>query len=282
MISMTTSKSKKAKAHEPSSAAPPRPSNKFFLYRQEKRLEIKAMYPHITEGEVSKQVSAMWAAEPPEVKEEYTRRAQVAKVEHAATYPDYKYTPRLNKERKDAEKARDAQVRVAAKMERARERREARKRARAEKASSRAGPSRLSESASPIPSDASGLLPFFPNLFGMLAGGVLGSSMMSPAYGARVSGQVDPAFMPAFQPSGPSEFSGVPYMFPHVSDMNPADPFPATIDPALLRLENMSLGQGPRDQEPIPPVTHLQTGPLPSFGFGWVPAEASNIPPQWL
>ncbi|KAI0644590.1 high mobility group box domain-containing protein [Trametes meyenii] len=280
MTAVSTAKSKKARAR--ANAAPPRPPNKFFVYRAEKRLEVKAAYPQLTEGEVSKQVSAMWAEEPPEVQDEYARRADAAKVAHAARYPGYKYTPR-NKEQKEAEKARMAQERAAERAEKARTRREARHRYRTQagETSSQAGPSRSSESASPAPSpDALGP-PFLPNLFGMLVSGMLGSAMISPAYGAQVPGQVGPdALGPGLQPVGPSVFPGGPFIFPQAPSANAA-PFEA-LDPALLQIQHLTLEAAPQDQGALPQAADLPMGPPPPFGFDWAPEEGDNLPLQGL
>ncbi|KAH9031253.1 hypothetical protein EDB84DRAFT_1562327 [Lactarius hengduanensis] len=62
--------------------------------------------PKPTQAEVSKIISAQWKAEPDEVRAIYDERAQIAKVEHARLYPNYRFTPmkRVDKDRMREEK----------------------------------------------------------------------------------------------------------------------------------------------------------------------------------
>ncbi|KAJ6497877.1 hypothetical protein C8R45DRAFT_899415 [Mycena sanguinolenta] len=81
----------------PKAVQPPRPPNAWILYRAEKSKIIGRK----AQSDVSKEISAMWKAEPPHIRAEYERRADIKKAEHAAMYPDYRFQPvkREEKER---------------------------------------------------------------------------------------------------------------------------------------------------------------------------------------
>ncbi|KAF7375984.1 HMG box domain-containing protein [Mycena sanguinolenta] len=81
----------------PKAVQPPRPPNAWILYRAEKSKIIGRK----AQADVSKEISAMWKAEPAHIRAEYERRADIKKAEHAAMYPDYRFQPvkREEKER---------------------------------------------------------------------------------------------------------------------------------------------------------------------------------------
>jgi len=54
----------------------------------------------------------MWAKEPDETRQEYEKRAEAAKIEHALKYPNYRYKP-LTKEEKHAQKKLERDQRLA-------------------------------------------------------------------------------------------------------------------------------------------------------------------------
>ncbi|KAH9170899.1 hypothetical protein EDB89DRAFT_1974888 [Lactarius sanguifluus] len=88
---------------------PPRPPNAWILYRSDKLQQLPPPalgQPKPTQAEVSKIISAQWKAEPDEVRAMYDERAQIAKVEHARLYPNYRFTPmkRADKDRMREEK----------------------------------------------------------------------------------------------------------------------------------------------------------------------------------
>jgi len=97
------------------SAKVPRPPNAWILYRSDKVRELPPL-PHggqrRAQGEVSKIISAMWAKEPDETRQEYEKRAEAAKIEHALEHPNYRYKP-LTKEEKCAQKKLEQDQRLA-------------------------------------------------------------------------------------------------------------------------------------------------------------------------
>lgn len=71
-----------------------RPPNSFILYRSYKSQLLKLRRPpKMPQADLSKVISEMWQNEPPEVREEFDRRAKEAKAHHSAMYPDYRYRP---------------------------------------------------------------------------------------------------------------------------------------------------------------------------------------------
>ncbi|KAG0304292.1 Transcription factor Sox-2 [Dissophora globulifera] len=72
-----------------SSNKPPRPPNSFIIYRT----EHAAKYPKLTAAELSKILGSRWSQETPECKAHYAKLAKKAEIEHAAQYPEYKFTP---------------------------------------------------------------------------------------------------------------------------------------------------------------------------------------------
>ncbi|KAG6908918.1 hypothetical protein DXG01_002799 [Tephrocybe rancida] len=71
-----------------------RPPNAFILYRSHTRKHLPPPAPGIKlqENEFSKQAAQLWKNENPEVKKDFQRQAVLAKIEHKALHPDYKFT----------------------------------------------------------------------------------------------------------------------------------------------------------------------------------------------
>jgi len=88
---------------------PPRPPNAWILYRSDKLQQLPPPalgQPKPTQAEISKIISAQWKTESDQVRAMYDERAQIAKVEHARLYPNYRFTPmkRVDKDRMREEK----------------------------------------------------------------------------------------------------------------------------------------------------------------------------------
>ncbi|KAJ3821951.1 hypothetical protein EV361DRAFT_540014 [Lentinula raphanica] len=99
----------------PEERQPKRPPNAWILFRSDMNRALKLKYPKATQSLLSKQISDLWANAIPEVRAEYERRAEAAKVAHHMKYPNYKFNPR-----KKEDIAREKQARLQAKEERAR------------------------------------------------------------------------------------------------------------------------------------------------------------------
>lgn len=84
----------------------PRPPNAFILYRRAKQPAIIAAQRHLTNAEVSRQISDMWKSEPEEVRLEWERYADRKKLEHMQTYPNYVYRPNKSKTKVDKRRQR--------------------------------------------------------------------------------------------------------------------------------------------------------------------------------
>ncbi len=82
---------------------PPRPSNRFFIYRAEQTALHKKLNPLDHQTDISKIIAERWKHETPEVIAKYEQKAQAAKAEHKLLYPDYKYQPK-SKQQKQAER----------------------------------------------------------------------------------------------------------------------------------------------------------------------------------
>ncbi|KAJ7292170.1 high mobility group box domain-containing protein, partial [Mycena rebaudengoi] len=74
----------------------PRPANAWILYRSDKIKELRKGTP---QRDLSKQVSALWRNERPDVRAWYEKRAEEKKQEHRRMYPDYRFQP-VKKEEK--------------------------------------------------------------------------------------------------------------------------------------------------------------------------------------
>jgi hypothetical protein len=79
----------------------PRPPNAFILYRRAKQPAIIASQRHLTNAEVSRQISDMWKSESEETRLEWERYADRKKLEHMKQYPDYVYRPVKNKKKSE-------------------------------------------------------------------------------------------------------------------------------------------------------------------------------------
>ncbi|KNE97940.1 hypothetical protein PSTG_08813 [Puccinia striiformis f. sp. tritici PST-78] len=88
----------------------PRPPNSWILYRSDKIVEMKAEHKGLAQCLLSKEIATRWHNESKEVKNEYEKKAEVIKAEHAVKYPDYKYSP---KRRRTAEINKDGQKKTA-------------------------------------------------------------------------------------------------------------------------------------------------------------------------
>ncbi|KAI8641992.1 hypothetical protein BD408DRAFT_443827 [Parasitella parasitica] len=72
----------------------PRPLNCFLMYRLEKQKEIVAKCPTANHRDISKIIAKWWQEATEEEKKPFRERARIAKQEHNALYPDYKYAPK--------------------------------------------------------------------------------------------------------------------------------------------------------------------------------------------
>ena len=93
-----------------------RPANSFILYRCYASRLLKNQYPaKMLQADLSKVISEMWQNEAPQVRDEFERRAQEAKEQHAAMYPNYQYRPqRKVKKSKDGRASRRSRSRTSA------------------------------------------------------------------------------------------------------------------------------------------------------------------------
>ncbi|KIK09377.1 hypothetical protein K443DRAFT_1017 [Laccaria amethystina LaAM-08-1] len=83
----------------------PRPPNAWIIYRSEKTKLITSGasgQPPPAQGVVSKMISTMWKAEPPETRAIYERRADEKKAEHQKQYPGYRFQPKKKEEKEAA------------------------------------------------------------------------------------------------------------------------------------------------------------------------------------
>ncbi|EJD52624.1 hypothetical protein AURDEDRAFT_111255 [Auricularia subglabra TFB-10046 SS5] len=96
----------------------PRPPNAWILYRSDKvrQLESEAgpSKPRRPQAEISKEIAAMWKAEPNDVLTYWSGKAEIEKALHAVKYPNYRFTPRKKEDKlrdKELVKARKAKER---------------------------------------------------------------------------------------------------------------------------------------------------------------------------
>ncbi|KAJ4463577.1 mating-type protein MAT1-2, partial [Lentinula edodes] len=73
----------------------PRPPNSWILFRADmlRDPDFRAQYPNAHQHVISKALSVLWRNASKEVKEEYERRAEGAKLKHMILHPDYVYRP---------------------------------------------------------------------------------------------------------------------------------------------------------------------------------------------
>ncbi|KAG5646273.1 hypothetical protein DXG03_003869 [Asterophora parasitica] len=85
----------------------PRPPNSWILYRS---AMVALLGPPPdgetrSQAEVSRMISRMWKTEAPAVRAEYEHRAEQRKIEHAAKYPNYRYTPKSKELKQELKQA---------------------------------------------------------------------------------------------------------------------------------------------------------------------------------
>ncbi|KIK67028.1 hypothetical protein GYMLUDRAFT_156504, partial [Collybiopsis luxurians FD-317 M1] len=77
---------------------PKRPPNAWILFRSDMNRQLRLRNPKSTQSALSKQISELWQNATPEIRADYERRAEAAKVAHHIQYPDYKFAPRKKEE----------------------------------------------------------------------------------------------------------------------------------------------------------------------------------------
>ncbi|PLW36832.1 hypothetical protein PCANC_13958 [Puccinia coronata f. sp. avenae] len=87
----------------------PRPPNSWILYRSDKIAEMKSQHSGLAQCLLSKEIATRWHSESQEVRNNYEKKAELIKAEHAIKYPDYKYSP---KRRKPADSHKDGQKKI--------------------------------------------------------------------------------------------------------------------------------------------------------------------------
>ncbi|KAE9401612.1 high mobility group box, partial [Gymnopus androsaceus JB14] len=70
-----------------------RPPNAWIIFRSDMNRLLRIEDPKATQSALSKRISDLWATATPEVRAQYERRAEAAKVAHHARYPNYKFAP---------------------------------------------------------------------------------------------------------------------------------------------------------------------------------------------
>ena len=99
-----------------SAIRPRRPANAWILYRSDKMKILKPTEPSAprrTQADVSKLIAEMWRNETEEVKKYYETLSDLAKAEHHAQYPTYRFQPAKKTEKpRGQKKARKAQLRA--------------------------------------------------------------------------------------------------------------------------------------------------------------------------
>ncbi|KAJ1925039.1 hypothetical protein IWQ60_004820 [Tieghemiomyces parasiticus] len=87
---------KLAKTKEPKVGRPP---NKFMIYRCDKQKEVARNNPTLNQKYISQLIGKMWVNEAKEIKEHYTRLADIGRREHKKRHPNYRYNPRCYKKK---------------------------------------------------------------------------------------------------------------------------------------------------------------------------------------
>jgi len=99
-----------------SATRPRRPANAWILYRSHKMKNLKPTEPSAprrTQADISKLIAEMWKNETEEVKKYYETLSDLAKVEHHAQYPTYRFQPAKKAEKsRGQKKARKAERRA--------------------------------------------------------------------------------------------------------------------------------------------------------------------------
>ncbi|KAI0072715.1 HMG-box, partial [Panus rudis PR-1116 ss-1] len=70
-----------------------RPRNPFIIFRSAHAASVREQMRGSTQADISKYISALWAACSPTEKAHYERMAALEKEEHERKYPDYKFRP---------------------------------------------------------------------------------------------------------------------------------------------------------------------------------------------
>ncbi|KAJ1927968.1 hypothetical protein IWQ60_002474 [Tieghemiomyces parasiticus] len=76
-----------------------RPPNKFMIYRCDKQKEVARDNPTLNQKYISQLIGKMWVNEAKEIKEHYTRLADIGRQEHKKRHPNYRYNPRCYKKK---------------------------------------------------------------------------------------------------------------------------------------------------------------------------------------
>jgi hypothetical protein len=99
-----------------SATRPRRPANAWILYRSDKMKFLKPPEPSAprrTQADISKLIAGMWKNETEEVKKYYETLSDLAKAEHHAQYPTYRFQPAKRTENsRGQKKARKAELRA--------------------------------------------------------------------------------------------------------------------------------------------------------------------------
>ena len=95
---------------------PRRPANAWILYRSDKMKVLKPTEPSAprrTQADISKLIAEMWKNETEDVKRSYETLSDLAKAEHHAHYPTYRFQPAKRAEKpRGQKKARKAELRA--------------------------------------------------------------------------------------------------------------------------------------------------------------------------
>jgi len=99
-----------------SATRPRRPANAWILYRSDKMKFLtppEPSAPRRTQADISKLIAGMWKNETEEVKKYYETLSDLAKAEHHAHYPTYRFQPAKRTEKsRGQKKARKAELRA--------------------------------------------------------------------------------------------------------------------------------------------------------------------------
>ena len=71
-----------------------RPLNRFMLYSQMERPNVRRMHPDLNQRNISEMLGKKWKSLSPEEQQEYGKEADKLKRLHETQYPHYKYRPR--------------------------------------------------------------------------------------------------------------------------------------------------------------------------------------------
>ncbi|KAF0507830.1 specific transcriptional repressor [Gigaspora margarita] len=81
----------------PSFSSPPRPPNRFLLFRRDFFAKMKQQGMKMTHAKVSRLTSEEWKKQPAEVLRYFEILEQLAKDKHKEIYPAYRYSPKPKK-----------------------------------------------------------------------------------------------------------------------------------------------------------------------------------------